>query len=855
MKLDENQQKAVKHFRGPALVVAGPGSGKTTVIKERILNLIRNHNIDPKHILAIAFTNAAAAEMNERLSKEPALKDSRPKICTLHVFGKDLIKAHYKQAGFAHKPNNIWDDEKIGEIINREKSRLKGKNEERPVAIYKIEDKTTHQCYIGQTINPDRRKKEHFDHSSNRRLREAIQRKGENAFDFTYEWVPGGEADREETYRINSYRRRAAVNLNKGYERIAQENPNIPIITYKIEDPTTVTCYFGQTTDLESIDKPEGFEIIGEEETWDQASRRIEIEIEKHKNWAVFNEEDPLYAQDSTRRRIEVFCEYFNVSYDEVLEHTQKFEHEMRKFDGMNDDIVKEKSKVYTGQFKPEEISDPVLRTFAKRYEDYKTKAKAIDFLDMLIRSANMLETHPNLHQYYRDKHRYVFVDEFQDISLLDFRLIDLFSENLFAVGDDDQAIYGFRGGDSEIMNKKFGNRGNVARYEITRNYRSTSGIVKYAKTLIEHNSDRRPKNLHADNSVHGRVQVVPASRETVEQTLSKELSDLLTTDFKEVGILARNWRGEINEIQRIFKSSDLDTQGFKIDWEELDDPLKYSDEPPGKHRRKMFLRRDEMEIEVINIHTAKGREWDKVILFVNMMYDSFPDDRNDVIDERKLFYVAMTRAKQELTIFYGGRCQFIPELIVRPTEIVKSEQKLVTSDPPEQIDASTKPPYKQHKRELPSLRKDTSEGKNTKTLSQTAPPKQLINTQLTSTKQENSLLPDQINEAVSIYLDRIIFRDGHRLNLTNNIDKPFIIGNMIEYLLNLDDASVKEIVSFSTKGIESIDMNRFADYCIGPEKTHFCTGIFRNFWNRMWEVVEQSRKIPKHQIKSSNVQ
>lgn len=800
MKLDENQQKAVEHFQGPALVVAGPGSGKTTVIKERILNLIRNHNADPKHILAIAFTNAAAAEMNERLSKEPVLKDSRPKICTLHVFGKDLIKAHYKQAGFAHKPNNIWDDEKIGEIINREKSRLKGKNEERPVAIYKIEDKTTHQCYIGQTINPDRRKKEHFDRSSNRRLREAIQRKGEKAFDFTYEWVPGGEADREETYRINSYRRRAAVNLNKGYERIDQENSNIPITTYKIKDPTTVTCYFGQTTDLESIDKPEGFEIIGEEETWDQASRRIEIEIEKYKNWAVFNEEDPLYAQDSTRRRIEVFCEYFNVSYDEVLEHTQKFEHEMRKFDGMNDDIVKEKSKVYTGQFKPEEISDPVLRTFAKRYEDYKTKAKAIDFLDMLIRSANMLETHPNLHQYYCDKHRYVFVDEFQDISLLDFRLIDLFSENLFAVGDDDQAIYGFRGGDSEIMNKKFGNRGNVARYEITRNYRSTSGIVKYAKTLIEHNSDRIPKNLHADNSVHGRVQVVPASRETVEQTLSKELSDLLTTDFKEVGILARNWRGEINKIQRNLKSSELDTQGFKIDWEELDDPL-------GKNRRKMFLRRDEMEIEVINIHTAKGRQWDKVILLVNMMYDSFPDDRNDVIDERKLFYVAITRAKQELIIFYGGRCQFIPEL------------------------------------------------KNTTTLSQTAPPKQLINTQLTSTKQENSLLPDQISEAVTIYLDRIIFRAGHRLNLTNNIDKPFIIRNMIKYLLNLDDASVKEIVSFSTKGIESIDMNRFADYCIGPEKTHFCTGIFCNFWNRMWEVVEQSRKIPKHQMKSSNAQ
>ena len=440
-KLDSDQRKAVEHFEGPALVVAGPGSGKTTVIKERILHLIRERNVDPEHILAIAFTNAAAEEMKDRLFSEPALKESKPKICTLHVFGKELITDHYKRAGFFQKPNNIWDDKQIGQIINREKSHLNRKNEEKSVAIYKIEDKTTHQCYIGQTINPKRRKNEHFNCSSNRRLREAIQQKGKHIFDFTYEWVSGVEADREETYRINSYRRRAAINLNEGYEQIEKENPVIPITIYKIESPTTVTCYFGQTTDLESIDKPEGFEIIGEADTWDQASKRIAIEIEKHKNWAVFNEEDPLYARDSTRRRIEVFCKYFDASYDEVLEHTQKFEHEMRRFDKMNDDVVKVKSQVHTERFEPETISDPVLQAFAKRYEEKRKAANAIDFLDMLIYSAHLLETNQDLHQYYRDKYRYVFVDEFQDISPIDFRLIDLFSENLFAVGDDDQAI------------------------------------------------------------------------------------------------------------------------------------------------------------------------------------------------------------------------------------------------------------------------------------------------------------------------------------------------------------------------------------------------------------------------------
>ena len=78
-QLDEGQMKAVKHFEGPALVVAGPGSGKTNVIKDRILNLIREHNVDPERILAIAFTNAAAEEMDERLKNEPLLNHSKPR--------------------------------------------------------------------------------------------------------------------------------------------------------------------------------------------------------------------------------------------------------------------------------------------------------------------------------------------------------------------------------------------------------------------------------------------------------------------------------------------------------------------------------------------------------------------------------------------------------------------------------------------------------------------------------------------------------------------------------------------------------------------------------------------------------
>ena len=690
MKLDADQMKAVEHFKGPALVVAGPGSGKTTVIKERILYLIREHKVNPEQILAIAFTNAAADEMKKRLSSEPALNQSEPTICTLHVFGKDLLTNHYELLEFSKEPD-IWDANDIEQIIYREKTRLNIKNEDRFVCIYKFEGKTTGRCYIGQTINLERREREHRVHSSNRGLREALQKGDEHFNCQEISKVKGGYADRAEEEQINLHKNHSVVNLALGIEHIGTEYSEIPVTIYKIRLPTVVTCWIGISTDTdperikneafhraiedESIKtdrerikealrkaiedegiKSAAFEIVG---TVDgaNAARCVKQEIEKHKNWAVFNRQAPLQARESNKRRIEVFCEYFDVSYDEVLEKTQKFKDLMEKFKSLKDDIEKAKRQVSTGLFKPDKISDPILRAFAKRYESVKQETNAIDFLDMLIYSADLLKNNKDLLQDYQEKYRYVFVDEFQDISPVDFRLIDLFSDNLFAVGDDDQAIYGFRGGNSSIMQEKFGKRGNVTHYEITRNYRSTSTIVRHAKALIEHNPEHIPKNLRAKNSAQSQVEVFETPQKTVraKEVLLKELSNLLTTDFKKVGILARNWKGEINDIQKILDFSELQTQGFEIDWKELADP----DE---KNRKKIILRRGTKEIEILNIHTAKGREWEKVIFLVNTMYNSLPDNRNDSTEERRLFYVAVTRAKQELIVLDGGNCEFISE-------------------------------------------------------------------------------------------------------------------------------------------------------------------------------------------------
>ena len=548
MRLDRNQEKAVNHVAGPAIVIAGPGSGKTAVVTARILNLIQTHNIPPSHILAIAFNRKAVEEMETRILRElvsshPSNETEvykKPEIRTLHAFGKDIITQNYELAGFSEYPE-IWTRQ-IDQIIAEEQRQIEREASSTSVAIYKIESQKTGRCYIGQTTNPDRRRKEHFNHSSNDRLRQAIRSEGETQFGFeVLEWVPGREANRREAHWIAFYNER--VN--------------------------------------------------------------------------VFNRADPLRVQYSNQLILEMFCQHFNIPYKEHLDRDPDFENLRDRFNDIKETIMRAKRQVATGLFNPTALADRVAQAFAVKYETLKTEANAVDFEDMIIHAANLLETYPNLQQTYSDKYQYLLVDEFQDIAPTDFRLISLLSENLFAVGDDDQAIYGFRGGNSRIM-QAFTEQRNVTKYEITRNYRSTSTIVEHARALIERNAPRIRKNLRAHNPLQQDIKIVETTAETVEAILLRELKSQ-----QETAVLART-NYETEQIQEII----------------------------AKHPTSA---------EVTTIHKAKGREWTKVILVHNTLDRHFPRRDSDLTEERRVFYVATTRAKSELVIL-GGRCLFVSE-------------------------------------------------------------------------------------------------------------------------------------------------------------------------------------------------
>ena len=124
IKLTFAQRQAVNHFEGNMLINAGAGSGKTTVVSLRILNLIKNHNVDPSKIALLTFTNAASKEMSDRVqlyaNADEQLKDvdvSNMWSGTFNKFCENIINEHYEELNYTRKPHVVSTTQKYA-IIN-----------------------------------------------------------------------------------------------------------------------------------------------------------------------------------------------------------------------------------------------------------------------------------------------------------------------------------------------------------------------------------------------------------------------------------------------------------------------------------------------------------------------------------------------------------------------------------------------------------------------------------------------------------------------------------------------------------------------------------------------------------------
>ncbi|PID83557.1 ATP-dependent DNA helicase PcrA [Candidatus Campbellbacteria bacterium] len=223
--------------------------------------------------------------------------------------------------------------------------------------------------------------------------------------------------------------------------------------------------------------------------------------------------------------------------------------------------ISKNKSKMLTIQnFNTEFIQSAFAENLFKIWQEYekiKTEDGAYDFDDLILIPTLLLQKNKEIQKHYQNKWQYIHIDEYQDTNKVQNKLISLLvnpeTENIFAVGDDDQSIYAWRGSDIENIlsfEKKYKN---VLKIFMEQNYRSTKNITQAADFIIQQNQNRYPKSLFSQNQEGEKIHLHNAfsekqEAEFVAQEIKEKLKNKNITE-NDIAVLYRaNFQSRILE-------------------------------------------------------------------------------------------------------------------------------------------------------------------------------------------------------------------------------------------------------------------------------------------------------------------
>lgn len=337
-----------------------------------------------------------------------------------------------------------------------------------------------------------------------------------------------------------------------------------------------------------------------------------------------------------------------NIDIDSVLENARKDQHErVRHF---------------------YELAIPIV----KKYIHYCTDKSYLDFNDLISRSTSLFHNHEDIATKYKNKYEYILVDEFQDVNNLQVELIKLLltdKTQLFCVGDDWQSIYGFRGSNVSYIVEFENHFINARTIKLNLNYRSTQNIVGASNEVIKNNKFKVDKDVQASKKSEHKIVVYSGNseEENIQFCLNK-VRELLDDGMSN------------DEILFLYRRSKM-----------------YS---PYFYRFK----NEGIRVQGKTIHASKGLEA-KVVFIIGLTEGSggFPDiwleDRifqvikkanHDLLmeEERRLFYVAITRAKDKLFLITekGNESSFLKEIpeafTVRTTLPIKAVvDKVITCD------------------------------------------------------------------------------------------------------------------------------------------------------------------------------
>ena len=190
----------------------------------------------------------------------------------------------------------------------------------------------------------------------------------------------------------------------------------------------------------------------------------------------------------------------------------------------------------YAEEYAGERDIDDIVKVYA-RYQKHIRENNALDFDDLLNETRNLLNKSKEAREYLGGKFRYILVDEFQDTNAVQYEIVCLLASvhgNLFAVGDDDQSIYGWRGAKIENILHFEKDFKDAHVFKLERNYRSTKKILNLANTVIRNNGRRKDKTLWTENDEGAPVKVHEADEESGEaRYIAHTIAGLLRQGYR----------------------------------------------------------------------------------------------------------------------------------------------------------------------------------------------------------------------------------------------------------------------------------------------------------------------------------
>ena len=210
--------------------------------------------------------------------------------------------------------------------------------------------------------------------------------------------------------------------------------------------------------------------------------------------WAYRLNADNIFSEEQKYQLLRQIVEHMELDISDEKEFLQ----------GLVGEISNVKNnRISLSEYHSLSCSESVFRQIYNMYENERKKCKKIDFDDMLVLTYELFEKRPDVLQMWQKKFRYILIDEFQDINLVQYDVIRMLAapeNNLFIVGDDDQSIYRFRGARPEIMLGFHKDYPGTKQIILDVNYRSTKSIVRCAGRVIKHNQNRYQKQIFTTN-------------------------------------------------------------------------------------------------------------------------------------------------------------------------------------------------------------------------------------------------------------------------------------------------------------------------------------------------------------------